>query len=439
MPSTKRKTDYTVRTIFSADDRLTKSLRTIVGRGVRTIRGLATASKAAAIGVAGVGAAGGAAAYGVYKLTRSYSESIDALDEQATAIGMSAQALREWQGVAELNGVGADAMTSALSRMNIAVSGVHNGTGKLNKMLKEHLPLVYKQVKGAKTNEEAQAILFRAVRAVADETDQAALAAAIFGREAGPRLLNVIKKTDDELAAMRGEVTKLRGPLSKDAVQAASDFEDQLSKTKWAAEGLRDAIGSELVKAAMPALKELTAWLTDNRGEVAKEIAGSIKEIASELARVDWRGIGSTMLEAVKEAAKVMRGMLDIAENAGYYVKNPGRILPDASYALDRLFVGPKPDTFPRLMPAVGVVPEYQQGFTLGPGTGVSTSPLPQASGPGISGIGRSLVRGALDTVSRSEVTVKVIGPAEIVSTKTSGPTRLKAEDHSTGTRGVGR
>jgi len=334
---------------------------------------------------------------------------------------MSAQALLEWQGVAERNGIAADEMVAGLSKMNVAVSGVRNGTGKLTKTLKAHLPGVYAQIKAAKDNEEAQAILFRAIRAVPNEMDRAALASEAFGRSLGPKLLTLLESTDEELATARGRIRALRGEMTPDKLRAASDFNDQIEDVSDAFGGLRDAISLDLIKAAGPALSELTSWLTTERAGIAKEIASGIKEIATELARVDWKGVAGDMLNAAKE----MASMLTTAIDAAKLLTGDVSVLGKGSREAGSQGVRPPRLENGRVIAPLSDAPRSAADLSdrYG-GQGAPISILQQSGG--VSGLIRVVVEAARGT------------GAEVVATSGRG-VQLKAAVANPGARGVGR
>ncbi len=420
---------------ITADDKLSKSLNRAVRGASRALRGIGSAASFAAKSVGLIGAAGAGAAYGVYRLTRSYSESVDALDEQAQSIGMSAQALREWQGVAERNGISADQLANAFGKMNVTVAQARLGTGALAGLLKKASPALLAQVQATKDNEEAQALLFEAARMLNNEEERALLVTTAFGKS-GRLLIPTIKQGADAIDAQRADVKRLRGELSGPAIEAASDFEDQISRLTQAGLGLRDAIGSDLVRAATPALKSLTEWLVDERGNVAAKIATEIKNIATSLAAVDWKGVAGTMTEAASGMVSMLRVAVDAAkllrgDTSGFDARAGGMDIPRHAVPLPARQQVPLSDFEQRLSPTEQHYRQVQRVVDKTPGSFIMGG-VPEAitQSVGMTGIMRALALAAAPTTGQITIKVEAAAGTAIrsVKDKINGPVDFALE-----------
>jgi hypothetical protein len=189
------------------------------------------ASAVAAGAVAGkaLAAAGAAAIAAGVLIVKSNLASIDSLAKVSDKLGISTEALAGFRHAAELSGTSQEAADKALQKMVRSIGEAQNGVG-MARVEFEKMGLSVQALAGMKP-EQAFAAISDATNNMATQSEKAASAAAIFGRE-GVSLLNTMKLGSEGLAATAHEAEVLGLTLSRvDAakVEAANDSMTRMS------------------------------------------------------------------------------------------------------------------------------------------------------------------------------------------------------------------
>jgi hypothetical protein len=191
------------------------------------ISGLATKA------LASITAAAGAMGFAIAKTLDSAGQLIDA----ANNLGIAAQSLQALQHSAALVGVEADALNSALYKLNANIgSALINGAGGATDALKR-LGIPINEIARLKTDEQF-ARLSTEINKIPNPAERMALATELFGKQ-GPKILQVA----DGLAAAKEEMEKLGLALSDADITALDMAGDKVDELKMIFEsGLKKAI-----------------------------------------------------------------------------------------------------------------------------------------------------------------------------------------------------
>lgn len=182
-------------------------------------------------------------------------ESVDAADrigKLSQRLGISTEALSEFQHVAELSGVSFNTMTMGLQRMTrrLAEAGA-TGKGEAVPALQE---LGISAQKIAQLAPEQQfEIIADALSKLSNEGDRVRLAMKFFDSE-GVALVQTMGQGAEGIRAMREEAQKLGLSLSSQETKAAADFNDQMTR----AQGTLNALAKEVAINSVTAFNSLT-------------------------------------------------------------------------------------------------------------------------------------------------------------------------------------
>lgn len=179
--------------------------------------GLAAAASAAALGVGAVFAA-----------TKGAIDAASAINDASKAAGIAAETYQAWAYSAQLAGVESDAFAGAMTRANKAVGDAANGTGAAAKVM-ERLGISVRDANGDVISTERVINQFAdAISKMQSPSEKAAAAAALFGREAGPKLVALLEQGSSGMAAAAAEAARLGAVIDADLIAKADEAGDQL-------------------------------------------------------------------------------------------------------------------------------------------------------------------------------------------------------------------
>ena len=220
-----------------------------------SIKTLALASAGA---ITGMGAA-------LLATTKSTADAHDSVGKFASRIGITTEALSQYQTVAEFSGVSTETLNMGFQRMTRRISEAAQGTGVAVNALDE-LDISIESIQSLAPDQQFEAIA-GALDGVANQSDKARLAMQFFDSE-GVALLQTMEGGVEGLTAMKEEAIRFGTVVSTQAAANAAQFNDSLTRMGMAFEGLRNSIGERF----MPILTELNNrfanFIADNRGAI---------------------------------------------------------------------------------------------------------------------------------------------------------------------------
>ena len=172
-----------------------KAVDAAVASTNRSMRGLANSlgpvgAGLSKLGVAGLAAAGGAvAAGGLFALTKRAAESANALLDQSRAIGISVEALQEWQFVAEQSGVAADQFSGLMLKLSKRLGDITTtGSGPLVGFLQKFDESLLDALRSSTGFDQQLTLLINKLGQLTTAAERASFADALFsesGRTVG--------------------------------------------------------------------------------------------------------------------------------------------------------------------------------------------------------------------------------------------------------------
>lgn len=258
----------------------------------------------AAIGIVGV--ISGIAGKKILDLSNNVAKAGDEAAKNSRRIGFSAEALQELQFAADRSGISAQESLKSFEKLSKNIGDLVANTGSLYTILNKTNPQLLRQLKNAKSNEEAFNLITDAISKLPTDMQKASLAQAAFGRS-GQKMLTLIEGGTKGVEALREEARKYGGVISNEAAKASEDFIDAQTNMKFALKGLTNQIGIAL----MPKIKELserlTKWIGENKELIKAKVAAFVDKIGK---AVDFliRNAG-TLITVIKILIGVFAGL----------------------------------------------------------------------------------------------------------------------------------
>lgn len=249
----------------------------------------------------------GAAIKKMYDMVTAQAKLGDEAAKTSKRLGITAEALQEFQFAADRSGVAPAALSKSFEKMNKNVGDLQQGTGSLHTILKRNNPALHEQLKAVKNNEQAFTLISEAIRKAPNELQRMSLAQAAFGRSGG-EMINLLMEGKAGIAALREEARKYGGVMSNEAAAAAEKFVDAQTNMQFALRGLKMIVAVELMPQLQELIEKVTAWTVKNKDLIKSKVS----EWASKLADgIKWVVDNS---DDLIEKAKILGGTLFILQ-----------------------------------------------------------------------------------------------------------------------------
>ncbi len=249
--------------------------------------------------VALVGGVVGGAVAGLFHLVNEF----DDLGDKAERLGVSVDFLAQLRYSAERSGASVEQLDSGLQGFTASLGQARAGTGRMAAFLNQVSPALLRQVKAAKSNEEAFGLLANAMAKLQDPAKRAALAQKTFGDAA---LAPLLAKGSKGIKELRDRYAELAGSQEGAAAEAGK-VDDSMKDLKASTDGIKAALVSGLAPALKIIVDQLTQWFTAHRKDIAewatnlgKKLPGAIKTLVGA-----FQGIIDTIRPFVDSAIKL--------------------------------------------------------------------------------------------------------------------------------------
>jgi len=243
---------------------------------------------------------GVAGAAGFVALGKNAIEAGDLIHKLNLRLGISTEALSQYQHMADITGVRFESMTMGLQRMIRRVAEAAQGTGEAKDALKE-LGLSA-QYLASLTPERQFELIADAMLGVTNQSDKVRLAMKLFDSE-GVALLQTMTEGAAGIKRMTEEADRLGITLSQEAAQSMADANDAMTRIKNSASGMTRTMMIELAPSIERVADQITKWVGQNRELIGQNMATVM------------RGLGSAFVffgESVATAASAYGKFLDL-------------------------------------------------------------------------------------------------------------------------------
>lgn len=211
------------------------------------------------------GLTGAAVIGGIGTLIKKSLDAASAIGDTAQQAGVSVEKLQELRFAASQSGASFDIMDTALTTLNKTFGDfVNTGGGKGASAFKQ-LGIDKLINSGAvRDTEQAFDVIVKKVSGFSSEAQKASLLAGVFGKEAGPKLLQLVNQGADGLARLEAQAVSLGIVLSAQTVAGAKEASDKL-----------DALFSVIKSQGVAAVASLAPEIA----QLAQEITNSLPNL----------------------------------------------------------------------------------------------------------------------------------------------------------------
>ena len=266
-------------------------------KGVLKGVGVAMCAAMAAIGASAV-----AAGRGLYNMATDAAEAGNNINQTSVQLGMSRQAVQEWDYVLQQNGASLYNLSYGMRRVQGAMGDIREDGGKVGKAI-SRLGLDFDEVRN-KSPEDAMNAIVTAFQGMEEGADKTALALQIFGQRGGMALIPMLNSSTEATDELRQQAYALGMIMGDDALDSSVAFTNSMNTLSRTFGGVKMAIGSQL----LPGLTTITDGLTDliagNEG-AAESIKAGAKEIVNSISTVLPQLLGTltSVVESIAEIA----------------------------------------------------------------------------------------------------------------------------------------
>jgi hypothetical protein len=212
------------------------------------------------VGVGAIAAAGAAATKALFDLAKSAAEYGSEIYDASQKTGLSAETLSAMKFAADQSGTSLETITGSAAKFARTIDEAANGSDKAQAKLNRL----------GVTSHDLDTALAQALETIVKlppGTDQMAASMDAFGRS-GADLLPFIKSFDGDLVGLIQKAKELGITITDDAARAADEFGDQLDTLNTQLTGVGRTIGFEVMPVFNEMARDVSNWLTANKGEV---------------------------------------------------------------------------------------------------------------------------------------------------------------------------
>ena len=215
----------------------------------------------------------------VWDMASGIAEVGDEAAKTSRMIGITAESLQALRFAADRQGVSSEMLTKGLVLLNRNIGDVQLGQGTLTTVLKRSNPALLEQLKNVSSNEEAFALMSKAVSEAPNQLQKTALAQAAFGRS-GTELLKFLEAGPDGIKALTDEAHRLGIVMSEEMTKKSEKFVDVQTNMQAALKGMQMTIGVGLMPKIQAISERITEWSVANRDLVKIKAAEWIEKIS---------------------------------------------------------------------------------------------------------------------------------------------------------------
>ena len=273
-------------------DRLTAPMRRVGG----ALRGLGRAGDAVRRqlgGILGPAAAltSALSAGGIVALTRSYASAAEEIQHTSDRLGIGVEALQQYRHAAHLAGIESRTFDTALQRLNRRLADAAAGENQDVAALFERAGIALRDANGeVRASVDVLPELAALFEANQNAAVRTAMAFALFDSE-GVAMTQMLGEGADAMAEARAEASELGGVMSGPSIAAAIAFNTEMARLGQAGEGLRNALGAELLPVFTPLVNGLTDWVKANRELIAQRFGDVAGRIADAIDGMDFQAL----------------------------------------------------------------------------------------------------------------------------------------------------
>lgn len=235
----------------------------------------------------------------------------DEVVKSAKRIGVSTDEYQRLKYIAEQSGVSADELGSSVGRLNKNIALAAAGKNKDFASLMAHAGIALRDANGelrsgADLLPEVADLMARNKNAAV----QARLGNTIFGKS-WATLAPLLQEGSGGIEALTERYKLLGITVGEDALLAGEKLGDQMDDLRLVTASYGNAITQHLLPVLSPMIEDMIKWAVANREMITIEVSKFVKDLATSLREVDWKGViqgARDFVEDVKGIIKFVGG-----------------------------------------------------------------------------------------------------------------------------------
>lgn len=224
------------------------------------------------------------AALVAFSFVKSWAEATDTMGKLSSQINITAGELQGLKFAAELSGESGESVTNAIKQFaRLSIDAREKGVTPFSNALFQ-LGLSFKDLDD-KTFTEKFGLIADRLNNVDDSALKTSLTLRLLGRD-GQKLGNTLALTSKGINAAVEEFHNLGGTLSKEALAAAADFNDEMLRLTSTVTGIKNLIGTRLTPVITRMVTRWRLWILANRQLLATKIDKFLRAAADAAVRL---------------------------------------------------------------------------------------------------------------------------------------------------------
>lgn len=217
---------------------------------------------------------------GLVRFTQASTAAADAAGKTAAALGLTVEEFGRLQFAAEQSGVDDTQFEAAITRLNTLLFEAASGTEAAIEQF-SRLGVSFRDSAGnIRATEDVLGDIGEVFASLPDGAEKSAIAVELFGRRAGPALVNLLNSGRAGIRALGDEAERLGLVFTKEQTVIAAAFNDSLEALGRTVSGLRNQIGLLLAPALTAGSNALIEIINDNRAAI-QDFAANVVERAT--------------------------------------------------------------------------------------------------------------------------------------------------------------
>jgi hypothetical protein len=245
---------------------------------------------------------------------RQVLEAGEQMNKASIKVGVGAEAFSQLTYAAKLSGVGMEALTNDLLKMERSLSLASTGSREQNEAL-HALGLTYDDLKGKKPEEQFELLADR-ISKLRDPADRARAEMVLFGR-AGGDLAALMEKGAKGIRELREEAERVGQSFSKEQLQALNDANDSIERMEQSFSALATTLTAKVAPALTNFFNRISSVISDDKVAGLRDYINDLREAIARAEEFHYSapGMGYDTTEAAKRGLEAAEHRLDILQH----------------------------------------------------------------------------------------------------------------------------
>lgn len=230
----------------------------------------------------------------VQELVEGTVEAASQAKNLAIQLGVSTDAVQELGYAANIADISTGELTGAMRKLSVGLETVkEKGSGPTADALRK-LGVSMKDLKGESLDQNLE-VLADAFEKAGPKVNKTQVAIDLFGRSAGPKMLQLMEQGSAGIVQLRNEAHELGVVLDEDALEKADELEESQKRMTATMTGLRNTIAIAVIPAITEMAKGLQKWIAENREAIASTLKAVLEGIV-----VTFKVLGTVLGGTIK-------------------------------------------------------------------------------------------------------------------------------------------